>query len=51
MLVSKVKNGKVLVWWWIDEMRIKRETNHFEDDIVQDRKDHFDQTELDQIFE
>jgi len=35
----------------IDEMRIKRETNHFEDDIVQDRKDHFDQTELDQIFE
>lgn len=36
----------------IDAMRVEREANHFEDDIIvhQERKDHFDQTELDQIF-
>jgi len=36
----------------IDAMRVEREANHFEDDIIvhQERKDHFDQIELDQIF-
>lgn len=34
----------------IDAMRVEREANHFEDDIVQERKDHFDQNEIDQIF-
>ena len=36
----------------IDAMRVEREANHFEDDIIvhQERKDHFDPTELDQIF-
>lgn len=34
----------------IDIMRMEREANHFEDDIVQERKDHFDRNEIDQIF-
>ncbi|KAL7442692.1 hypothetical protein ACHAXM_009134 [Skeletonema potamos] len=34
----------------IDAMRVEREANHFEDDIIQERKDHFDQNEIDQIF-
>jgi len=34
----------------IDMMRMEREANHFEDDIVQERKDHFDRNEIDQIF-
>eukprot|EP00986_Skeletonema_menzelii_P004388 scaffold1483_cov153-Skeletonema_menzelii.AAC.18 len=34
----------------IDSMRLEREANHFEDDIAQERKDHFDRNEIDQIF-
>ena len=34
----------------IDMMRMEREANHFEDDVVQERKDHIDRNEIDQIF-
>jgi len=34
----------------IDAMRVEREANHFEDDIVQERKDHFDRNEIDFMF-
>ena len=34
----------------IDAMRMEREANHFDDDIIQEKKDHFDQNEIDQIF-
>ena len=34
----------------IDALRMEREANSFEDDVIQKQKDYFDQMELDQIF-
>lgn len=34
----------------IDAMRVERLANHFEEDVIQERTDHFDQMEVEQIF-
>jgi SNF2 family DNA or RNA helicase len=34
----------------IDALRVEREANSFEDDVIQKQKDHFDQVELEKIF-